>query len=74
LHDKVLLAINKHKNILSNIARSDIIRETFDNKEAVVSECGALATWTPFESAGRSPKDTVMIKRPGSEKINISIL
>jgi len=33
----------------------------------MVSENGAMATWTPPESTGRSPKDTVFVKRKESE-------
>ena len=36
-------------------------------REAVVSESGALATWTPPESTGRSPKDTMIVRREESQ-------
>ncbi len=49
-----------------NIARGEMIEEGVDNGEAMVSACGALATWTPTESTGRSPKDTVIVERPKS--------
>jgi phosphoenolpyruvate carboxykinase (ATP) len=49
-----------------NIARSEMIEDGVDAREAMVSSCGALATWTPTESTGRSPKDTVIVERPGS--------
>jgi len=45
-----------------------MIRLVVDNKEALVSPGGALATWTPPESTGRSPADTVIVKRPESEE------
>ncbi len=61
-------AVKAHKNILSNIERERMIKEAVDNKEAIVAEVGALVTWTPTESTGRSPKDTVIVKRDESEK------
>ncbi|MCD4772163.1 MAG: phosphoenolpyruvate carboxykinase [Bacteroidales bacterium] len=61
-------AVKVHKNILSNIERKKMIQDALDNKEAIVAEGGALATWTPTESTGRSPKDTVIVKRTESEK------
>ena len=54
-------------NILDNLPRKELIQAAVDNKEALVSKCGALATWTPPESTGRSPLDTLMVKRPESE-------
>ncbi len=67
LKDKLLTAVKSHKNVLDNLKREKIIQEVVDNREVVVSECGALATWTPTESTGRSPKDTYMLKRASSE-------
>lgn len=64
---KLLQAIESHKNVLSNLSREDIIRAAVENKDAVVSESGALASWTPPESTGRSPKDTVFVKHPETE-------
>lgn len=52
--------------IKRNIARGEMIEEGVDNGEAMVSACGALATWTPTESTGRSPRDTVIVERPES--------
>ncbi len=54
-------------NIQRNIARKDLIQASVDNGEALVSKCGALVTWTRPESTGRSPKDTIIVKRPESE-------
>ncbi|NHJ04357.1 MAG: phosphoenolpyruvate carboxykinase (ATP) [Candidatus Heimdallarchaeota archaeon] len=59
--------LGSHKNILSNIDRRNLIKECVDNHEAYVSANGALSTWTQPESTGRSPKDTVIVKRPESE-------
>lgn len=44
-----------------------MIQEAVDNREALIADSGALATWTPVESTGRSPKDTVTVRRPASE-------
>jgi len=60
--------IGAHKDVARNIDRRDLIREVVDRKEAFVSKNGALATWTPVESTGRSPKDTMTVRRPQSEK------
>ena len=56
--------IKRHqKEIVKNPKRSKMIKKAVDNREAIVSESGAMATWTPKESTGRSPKDTVFVKR-----------
>ncbi|MCK4338665.1 MAG: phosphoenolpyruvate carboxykinase (ATP) [Candidatus Cloacimonetes bacterium] len=60
--------LDNHPNILNNLPRKELIRQVVENKEAVISANGALATWTPPESTGRSPKDTMIVKRPESEK------
>jgi len=59
--------LNGHKNVKSNLLRKELIKRTVERKEAIVSKNGALATWTPPESTGRSPKDTVTVKRKESE-------
>ena len=56
------------KNIVADPKRSKMIKESVKNKEALISKNGAMATWTPPESTGRSPKDTVFVKRKESEK------
>ncbi len=56
-----------HKNILENIPRVEMIKHSVDNKEALISANGNLVTWTPPESTGRSPKDTLIVKRAESE-------
>lgn len=63
----LLEVIKAHPDVRQNIERSQMIREAVDNREAIVAEAGALATWTPRESTGRSPKDTVTVKRTASE-------
>ncbi len=65
---KVDAVLQAHSNVLANIDRSEMIRAAVENKEAIIAKSGALATWTPPESTGRSPKDTVVVKRAESEK------
>ncbi len=61
--------IKKHRrDIVNNPKRSQMIKTAVKNNEALVSESGALATWTPKESTGRSPKDTVIVKRKTNTK------
>ncbi len=61
--------IKKHrKDIVNNPKRSEMIKAAVKNHEALVSESGALATWTPKESTGRSPKDTVIVKTESNAK------
>lgn len=56
-----------HPDVLYNPDRRRMIQEVVDNKEALVSANGALATWTPAESSGRRPLDTYMVRHPESE-------
>ncbi len=70
-HDLLLKlkhALAAHPKIYRNPERKEMIRHAVDNREAMISESGALATWTPVESTGRSPKDTVTVRREESEK------
>jgi len=61
------IVIKDHKNIIDNPKREKLIQDSLDNGEAILSANGALSTWTPPESTGRSPKDTVLVKRSESE-------
>jgi phosphoenolpyruvate carboxykinase (ATP) len=67
LKDRLHEAVKAHPNVFDNPSRKQMIQEVVDNTEAIVAETGVLATWTPIESTGRSPKDTVTVKRPASE-------
>jgi len=53
--------------VAKNPPRAQLIRDAITHKEAVACSSGALATWTPRESTGRSPKDTVIVRRASSE-------
>ena len=66
-HDKLDELLNKHSNVKRNIRRAEMIREAVKHREAIPSASGALATWTPPDSSGRSPKDTYIVSRPESE-------
>ena len=41
--------IDNHKHSRINIPRKEMIRHAVDTGEAMISESGALATWTPPE-------------------------
>jgi len=64
LTSNLLCSLEKHTNLIVNADRKILIKETVDNREAIVAKCGALASWTSSDSTGRSPKDTVIVKRP----------
>jgi len=67
LQMRIKEAVDSRDNVFSNISRSEMIRKAVERREAVVSACGALATWTPPDSTGRSPKDTLIVRRPSSQ-------
>jgi phosphoenolpyruvate carboxykinase (ATP) len=60
--------IEGHNNVLVNLDRKKLIKHVLDNREAMASKNGALATWTAPESTGRRPKDTYVVKRTSSEE------
>ncbi len=60
--------IATHPEVLSNLKRAQITRYAVNQREALVLPCGALSTWTPPESTGRSPKDTVIVRYPELEE------
>ena len=57
-----------HSNLHKDLSRSTLIELAVERGEALVSKSGALATWTPPESTGRSPKDTVIVRREENEQ------
>ncbi|MGI6718118.1 MAG: phosphoenolpyruvate carboxykinase (ATP) [Bacteroidales bacterium] len=59
--------LKKHQNVNRNISRENTIKEAIKHKEVLVVSSGALATWSRPESTGRSPKDTVIVKRKESQ-------
>ena len=60
-------SLKKHSNLRENVSREELISQAVENKEAIVTNNGTLATWTPAHSTGRSPKDTYIVKNPESE-------
>jgi phosphoenolpyruvate carboxykinase (ATP) len=61
--------LESHPLTLVNPDRRRMIEEVVANREALVSGCGALATWTRPESTGRSPQDTLLVRRQASESL-----
>lgn len=59
--------LEKHPNIQENISRESLIFNAVENKEAILTQNGALATWNPSHSTGRSPKDTYIVRNIESE-------
>lgn len=59
--------LDSHPLTFINPDRRGMIQETVENREAFISACGALAFWSPIESTGRSPLDTVIVRRPENE-------
>ncbi|MFO7991780.1 MAG: phosphoenolpyruvate carboxykinase (ATP) [Thermoplasmata archaeon] len=55
------------EGVKDNIDRKRMIEDCVEYREVFISESGALATWTPVESTGRSPKDTMIVRREESE-------
>jgi len=66
-NEKIANLLKDESKLRVNPTRASMIREVVQNREAIISESGALATWTPTESTGRSPKDTVIVKRASNE-------
>ncbi|MBN1858370.1 phosphoenolpyruvate carboxykinase (ATP) [Candidatus Bipolaricaulota bacterium] len=64
--DRSLARVLGRPDVVRNPSRVRMIQDAIAHKEAVTSACGALATWTPPESTGRSPKDTLCVRRPAS--------
>lgn len=67
LNRSLIDVIEGHKNLHDNLERKELIKHVLDNREAMASKNGALATWTAPESTGRRPKDTYIVKRAKSE-------
>lgn len=66
-HNKVDELISECKNVITNADRKRLIGDAVSNSECLVSKSGTLATWSHPDSTGRSPKDTVLVKRPESQ-------
>ena len=66
--DHSLQTLLTRKSVIDNPSRESLIDDAVKNREALISRCGALATWTPVESTGRSPLDTLTVRRAESER------
>ena len=64
--DGALTRLLERPSIVTNPERGQLIRDVVEGREAITTVGGALATWTPPESTGRSPQDTLTVKRPQS--------
>ncbi|MCK5247506.1 phosphoenolpyruvate carboxykinase (ATP), partial [Candidatus Bipolaricaulota bacterium] len=64
--DSRLARFLERPSIVKNPEREQLIRDAVERREAIVTVGGALATWTPPESTGRSPQDTLTVQRPES--------
>ena len=64
--DHSLQALLTRHDVVNNPTRELLIEDAVRNKEAFVSACGALATWTPVDSTGRSPLATHTVGRAQS--------
>ena len=67
LERDLIRILEERSNVFANPDRRHMIQAVVDNKEAFVSANGALATWTPPESTGRSPQDTYMVRHLETE-------
>ena len=56
-----------HPEVYTDTPRANVIEHAINQKEALVLPSGALATWTPPDSTGRSPNDTVVVRHPELE-------
>ena len=65
---KITQILSKHNEVYTDMSREDMIRHSVENREVFISKNGALASWTPCESTGRSPKDTYIVKTEAIEK------
>ncbi len=66
-HRQLEEVLNNHPGIQHNPIRRQLIAEAVERREALVAKPGCLAIWTPADSTGRSPQDTVTVLRPESE-------
>ncbi len=64
---RVAELVQRHPRVWDNPTRSEMIAQAVKRREALVAANGALATWTPPESTGRSPEDTYIVRHKASE-------
>lgn len=59
--------LSRHGDVRRNLDRKETIRDAVAAREALVAASGCLATWTPAESTGRAPMDTMIVRRPDTD-------
>jgi len=59
--------LSRHGDVRNNQDRKTIIHDAVARKEALVSVNGCLGTWTPADSTGRAPMDTLIVRRPDTD-------
>jgi len=67
LRKRVKKLLDSHSLVYNNPSRKKAIERVIEGKEAIVASTGTLATWSSTDSTGRSPLDTVIVRRPESE-------
>lgn len=67
-HDAKVAVLVGRSTTVTNASRTEMIEQSIKNRDAILTKNGALATWVRPESTGRSPQDTVCVRRPSSEK------
>ena len=66
--DALVRLLSGRESVFVNPSRAFMIEEALARREAIVLSTGALATWTRPESTGRSPLDTLTVRREESEE------
>jgi phosphoenolpyruvate carboxykinase (ATP) len=64
--ERIEKLLNSESKINYNMSRELLIHNAVSLGKALPTKNGALATWTPVESTGRSPKDTYIVKNEES--------
>lgn len=59
--------LNRHGDVRTNLSRKETIHDAVARREALISGTGCLATWTPADSTGRAPMDTMIVRRPDTD-------
>ena len=65
--DAVQALLERHRGIVWEASRSELIAAVLSDHEALSLPCGALATWGSTASTGRIPQDTYIVKQVFTE-------
>ncbi|MEW5827070.1 MAG: phosphoenolpyruvate carboxykinase (ATP) [Candidatus Bipolaricaulota bacterium] len=66
--DDRIAALIERSSTIRNASRKALIEASVESRDAILTRNGSLATWTRPESTGRSPQDTVCVRRASSER------